>query len=104
LTDGSEPSWLGGRRRDGIDPSRIPPGQCYEHGFPVLSAGPTPRTPLEEWTFSTRSSSCEAAVVVLLVPAGYVNGRRDDTDPAITSLHPLRVTRRTIVVRASATW
>ena len=61
---------FGGRRRDGIDPSRIPPGQYYERGFPVLSAGPTPRTPLEEWTLSTRSPSCEAAVVVLLVPAG----------------------------------
>jgi hypothetical protein len=59
---------FGGRRRDGIDPSRIPPGQYYERGFPVLSAGPMPRTPLEEWTFSTRSPSCEAAVVVLLVP------------------------------------
>ena len=32
---------FGGRRRDGIDPSRIPPGQYYERGFPVLSAGPT---------------------------------------------------------------
>lgn len=39
---------FGGRRRDGIDPSRIPPGQYYERGFLVLSAGPTPRTPLEE--------------------------------------------------------
>jgi hypothetical protein len=44
------PRGFGGRRRDGIDPSRIPPGQYYERGFPVLSAGPTPRTPLEEWT------------------------------------------------------
>jgi hypothetical protein len=61
---------FGGRRRDGIDPSRIPPGQYYERGFLVLSAEPTPRTPLEEWTFSTRSPSCEAAVVVLLVAAG----------------------------------
>jgi hypothetical protein len=43
---------FGGRRRDDVDPSRIPPGQYYERGFPVLSAGPTPRTPLEEWTFS----------------------------------------------------
>jgi hypothetical protein len=34
------PRGFGGRRRDGIDPSRIPPGQCYERGFPVLSAGP----------------------------------------------------------------
>ena len=36
----------GGRRRDDVEPSRIPPGHCYECGFPVLSAGATPRTPL----------------------------------------------------------
>ena len=42
-----------GRRRDGdVDPSRIPPGQYVTDDFPVLSAGPTPHTPLEEWTFS----------------------------------------------------
>ena len=29
---------FGGRRRDDVDPSRIPPGQYYERGFPVLSA------------------------------------------------------------------
>jgi DMSO/TMAO reductase YedYZ molybdopterin-dependent catalytic subunit len=43
---------FGGRRRDDADPSRIPPGQYLERGFPVLSAGPTPRTPLDEWTFA----------------------------------------------------
>jgi hypothetical protein len=43
---------FGGRRRDDVDPSRLPPGDYYERGFPVLSAGPIPRTPLEEWTFS----------------------------------------------------
>ena len=31
---------------------RLPPGQYLERGFPVLCAGPTPRTPLDEWTFS----------------------------------------------------
>ena len=41
-----------GRRDDGADPSRIPPGQYLTSDFPVLSAGPTPHTPLEEWTFS----------------------------------------------------
>ena len=39
-----------GRRRGG-DPSRLPPGQYVTSGFPVLSAGPTPRTRLEDWTF-----------------------------------------------------
>ena len=39
-----------GRRR-GRD-ATLPPGQYLEDGFPILSAGPTPRTPLEEWDFS----------------------------------------------------
>jgi len=33
---------------------RVPPGQYLTDGFPVLSAGPTPHTPLAEWTFSVR--------------------------------------------------
>ena len=42
-----------GRRRDSEgDPSRVPPGQYVTDDFPVLSAGPTPHTPLEQWTFS----------------------------------------------------
>src|SRR5205085_7731239 len=32
--------------------ARIPPGQYLERGFPVLSAGPTPHTPLANWDFS----------------------------------------------------
>jgi DMSO/TMAO reductase YedYZ molybdopterin-dependent catalytic subunit len=31
---------------------RIPPGQYLTRDFPVLSAGPTPRTPLERWSFT----------------------------------------------------
>src|SRR5215467_604232 len=31
---------------------RVPPGQYVTTDFPVLSAGPTPHTPLSEWTFS----------------------------------------------------
>jgi len=30
----------------------VPPGQYLTDDFPVLSAGPTPHTPLEEWTFT----------------------------------------------------
>ena len=40
-----------GRRRPDVDPSRVPPGQYVVDDFPVLSAGPTPHIPLEEWTF-----------------------------------------------------
>ena len=39
------------RRRDTTPGDRLPPGQYLERGFPVLSAGPTPDTPLDEWTF-----------------------------------------------------
>jgi len=41
-----------GRRRPDVDPSRSPPGQYLVNDFPVLSAGPTPHTPLEEWSFT----------------------------------------------------
>jgi len=41
-----------GRRRDEGDSGRVPPGQYLVDDFPVLSAGPTPRTPLAEWTFT----------------------------------------------------
>ena len=41
-----------GRRRSDVDPARVPPGQYVTGDFPVLSAGPTPRTPLEDWSFT----------------------------------------------------
>jgi DMSO/TMAO reductase YedYZ molybdopterin-dependent catalytic subunit len=39
------------RRRPDVDPSRLPPGQYVTRDFPVLSAGPTPHTPLDQWSF-----------------------------------------------------
>ena len=39
-----------GRRRS--QDTELPSGQYLVDGFPVLSAGPTPHTPLEEWDFS----------------------------------------------------
>jgi DMSO/TMAO reductase YedYZ molybdopterin-dependent catalytic subunit len=41
-----------GRRRDPAQGDRLPPGQYLVRDFPVLSAGPTPRTALSTWTFS----------------------------------------------------
>ena len=41
-----------GRRREGGSDERLPPGQYETMDFPVLSAGPTPHIPVEEWTFS----------------------------------------------------
>jgi DMSO/TMAO reductase YedYZ molybdopterin-dependent catalytic subunit len=40
-----------GRRRRDVDPARVPPGQYVVDDFPVLSAGPTPRTAVEQWSF-----------------------------------------------------
>ena len=40
------------RRRAEVDPARVPPGQFVTTDFPVLSAGPTPRTRLEDWTLT----------------------------------------------------
>src|SRR6266568_3098442 len=42
------------RRPSAEQEGRVPPGQYVTQGFPVLSAGPTPHTPLSEWTFSIR--------------------------------------------------
>ncbi|WP_043497516.1 sulfite oxidase-like oxidoreductase [Georgenia sp. SUBG003] len=45
-----------GRRRT-AEPGRLPPGQ-HDVGedFPVLSAGPTPHVPLEQWDFTVGGS------------------------------------------------
>jgi DMSO/TMAO reductase YedYZ molybdopterin-dependent catalytic subunit len=40
---------FGGRRRRDVDPARVPPGQYVVDDFPVLSAGPTPRTSIADW-------------------------------------------------------
>lgn len=40
-----------GKHRQGGAPERVPPGQYVTNDFPVLSAGPTPRTTLERWSF-----------------------------------------------------
>jgi DMSO/TMAO reductase YedYZ molybdopterin-dependent catalytic subunit len=42
----------GRRRSQPREPSRLPPGQHETDDFPVLSAGPTPHTPLERWDFT----------------------------------------------------
>jgi len=40
------------RKRQEAPAGRVPPGQYVTTDFPVLSAGPTPHTPLAKWTFS----------------------------------------------------
>jgi DMSO/TMAO reductase YedYZ molybdopterin-dependent catalytic subunit len=48
-----------GKRRDEGPSDRIPPGQYLVDDFPVLSAGPTPRTRLDEWDFVVTGAVAE---------------------------------------------
>lgn len=47
----------GKHRGGGNDQDRIPPGQHATQDFPVLSAGPTPRTPLTLWSLALRRAN-----------------------------------------------
>src|SRR3954451_22852730 len=46
-----------GRPRD--EGVKLPPGQYLVHDFPVLSAGPTPRVPLDDWSLTVRTETGE---------------------------------------------
>ncbi|HYK66446.1 MAG TPA: sulfite oxidase-like oxidoreductase [Streptosporangiaceae bacterium] len=66
-----------GRRRESpADTARIPPGQYLTSDFPVLSAGPTPHTPLRDWTFSIREAGRDLRTLtwpdLLALPAEQV--------------------------------
>jgi DMSO/TMAO reductase YedYZ molybdopterin-dependent catalytic subunit len=43
-----------GRRLSEEEQKRLPPGQYLERGFPVLSAGPTPRVTHDQWRFTLK--------------------------------------------------
>jgi DMSO/TMAO reductase YedYZ molybdopterin-dependent catalytic subunit len=49
-----------GRHRTEEETRRLPPGQYLTTDFPVLSAGPTPRSPLDEWSFTVQGAVDEA--------------------------------------------
>jgi DMSO/TMAO reductase YedYZ molybdopterin-dependent catalytic subunit len=48
---------FGSRRRESVP--GLPPGQYLTSDFPVLSAGPTPRIPLDRWLFILTTESGE---------------------------------------------
>lgn len=43
-----------GRRPSPDEAVRLPPGQYKENGFPVLSAGPTPKIDTKDWKFTLK--------------------------------------------------
>jgi DMSO/TMAO reductase YedYZ molybdopterin-dependent catalytic subunit len=50
----------GFRGRDRARDVQLPPGQYLTEDFPVLSAGPTPRVPLDSWEFTITTETGEA--------------------------------------------
>ena len=48
------------RRPHDAESAKLPPGQYETRDFPVLSTGPTPHTPLDEWSFSVAGAVGEA--------------------------------------------
>jgi DMSO/TMAO reductase YedYZ molybdopterin-dependent catalytic subunit len=48
------------RRGETLLGDRLPPGQYVERGFPVLSAGPTPRVATDNWDFAVHGAVKEA--------------------------------------------
>ncbi|MCZ6538694.1 MAG: sulfite oxidase-like oxidoreductase [Chloroflexi bacterium] len=48
-------------RRRPEPPRPIPPGQYLEDGFPVLSAGPTPRVDTATWQFTIQSTGANGS-------------------------------------------
>src|SRR6266850_3104553 len=50
-----------GRRQSAETAERLPPGQYETRDFPVLSAGPTPRTALSKWDFTLRGTGGQTA-------------------------------------------
>jgi DMSO/TMAO reductase YedYZ molybdopterin-dependent catalytic subunit len=50
-----------GRRQPAATAFRLPPGQYETRDFPVLSAGPTPRTSLATWDFTVGGPGAPAA-------------------------------------------
>src|SRR6267378_7145428 len=47
--------FIGKRQSAGGAENRVPPGQHLVSDFPVLSAGPTPHTKLEDWSFTLKA-------------------------------------------------
>ena len=50
-----------GRRQIDAPPDRVPPGQYVTDGFPVLSAGPTPRISIDDWRLTVSNERGESA-------------------------------------------
>ena len=76
--DGQAGSMGGDERR-----RRTPPGQYLTTDFPVLSAGPTPRTPLDRWSLAVEGLVVEPRQM-------DVGGVPRASEPRVRRRHQLR--------------
>ena len=80
-----------GRRQTTPTPARLPPGQYLTPDFPVLSAGPTPHTPLDEWSLTIDGAVDEARLVDLggapRAAVRDVHGRHPLRDEVVEARH-----------------
>ena len=68
----------------------MPPGQYVTDDFPVLSAGPTPHTPLDQWTFAVVSGDERKTLDVGRVPRAPErdgDGRHPLRHPLVEARH-----------------
>ena len=82
----------GRRRQPGA--GLVPPGQYVVDDFPVLSAGPTPKAPLEEWDFTIVDETGDVAARwtwdEFRRPAcGDTDRRHPLCDEVVQARHPL---------------
>ena len=80
-----------GRARAPETSARVPPGQYVTNDFPVLSAGPTPHTALDEWTFAITGEVDEPLrwtwEEFRALPSETVTGRHPLRDEVVEARH-----------------
>ena len=82
-----------GRRSEHVEAGRVPPGQYITPDFPVLSAGPTPHTPLQAWSFTIGGAVDEPVSWTweefIALPSGDGHGRHPLRDQVVETRHDL---------------
>ena len=82
-----------GRRRS-MPGTELPPGQYLTEDFPVLSAGPTPRVPLDTWEFVITTETGQRAPLdrgpdLMALPARDADRRHPLRDQVVQARHQL---------------
>jgi DMSO/TMAO reductase YedYZ molybdopterin-dependent catalytic subunit len=76
-----------------VDADRVPPGQYVVNDYPVLSAGPTPHTPLDQWSFTVNGAVDEPRTWTWAFTIAFTDPRHSATPTASTSKNGMVVRR-----------